>query len=604
VDADVSFTTLVPREVYRGEMLFCPQDGYGRIVRFSGAPAGVITAPAAAAGTVATIAGSNVILGTGTTFTTQAPVGSYIVIGGFPGRSWLVKATISNVQIVIDAPIPAAFGSVSGLAWGLAARFGHVGLCMELPSNGVATFTSASTTVTGYGSNWFATYPEGAPQPGVDHIGVRGNYDRVSAVANVTSSNLITLSAAAAATYTQQPYVLYRPAVGREVRYHGGRLYFTGVSWDDTGVYYTPVNAPLGLHQNTDQPSGTLNTNFAVSQCMLKFDVPIQGAVGKNMALLSTPQGLLILRTDGAYIMYGDPPTQQVQPLANGAGCVATRASCVGNRGEGAFWGGKSGIFRYIGGRVIDLTEGRRNREWRAIMDQFLENYRGGPGEGMCNLAVMDGHLFVSVYDFANVSNRYLWVYDLQSEAWCGNFSMTTLTHMSMYMSSLSNTPPNASTPGSPDDIYFAVASVTGNIASNQGGRMDAIVRDEGGLGSSNVGTFQAELPESVVGTPSDLSRVTEAKLVYELTGSGATMALESNVDGGAFGTDATLGVTAAGPQEQRVMPGSDVAAVPTGALGKLGRRHGHRITQTGSKPTALRVHEIDLVVRPRRPRA
>ena len=601
------------REVYKGEFLCCPQDGKTPIFRFAGAPNGTLSTNAGSTGTVSIYQGSSFILGVGTNFTAAAKVGTYIGIGPFPGFSRLVVAVDDDTHLSVDGVMPVTVGIpappaappflASGQAWGSSptSRLGNLGLCTPVQTLGQASIsTGLGTTVAGLGTLWnTAKTPPGQGRPVVgDYIGIKGTYDRISQIATITNDFTLTIGAAPVTDYANRPYIIYRPAVGRECRYHAGRLYITGVDWDDTGVYYFPVNSPLGAFYNPDS-GATITSDFATSQCLLKFDVPIAGALGKNIALLSTPQGLLVLRTDGAYLSMGDPPTQTVIQLAAGAGCIDPRAACVGNRGEGAFWAGPNGIYRYVGGRVIDLTEGRRNREWRQKMTAFAADYVYGGNAANLSCAVLDSHLFVAAYDGTTSSVNSLWVYDLINNAWCGDFSGSiSVLSMSMYKSS-------AYSVGNVDDVYLTNGGTPLGIDRSQAIRLGGIVRDEGGLGTGALyGTFSADLPESVVGPPDDLSRVTEQKIVYELTGSGATLGLLSNVDGGSYGTDATLSVTTNGPQEQRVMPISDVTTPPTGSLGALGRRHGHRVTSTGTKPTSLRVHQIDFVVRPRRPRA
>lgn len=604
---------VLPREVYKGEVLWCSQDGETPIYRFAGAPANSITVSSAGTGTVTYYQGTSFVLGTGTLFTTQARVGTYIGLGAFPGYSRMVVATDDDTHISVDGVFPITTGVpapptaptplASGMSWGSTSpsRLGVLGLCIPVQTLGQASITTGlGTTVSGFGTLWnTANTPpgQGRPRAGIDYIGIRGTYDRITGISAVTNDFTLTIGAAPVTDYANRPYLIYRPAMGRECRYHQGRLYITGVAWDDTGVYYLPVNSPLGAFSNPDT-GATITSDFAVSQTLLKFDVPIAGAQGKNIALLSTPQGLLVLRSDNAYLVMGDPPTQQVIEVAHGAGCVDLRSACVGNRGEGAFWAGSNGIYRYVGGRVIDLTEGRRNREWRQKMQTFMADTVYGTTTATISCGVLDGHLFVAVYDGTTPSIGSLWVYDLSANAWCADFSgATTIGSISMYRSSALK---NAN-----DDIYFTSFGTIGTADRSQLLRMGGIARDEGGLGTTSMyGTFSADLPESVIGPPDDLSRVIEEKVVYELTGAGATMGMLSNVDGGAYGTDATLLPTTAGPQETRIMPLTDVTGPSGGALGALGRRHGHRVTSTGTKPTALRVHQIDFVVRPRRPRA
>jgi hypothetical protein len=611
-----SGTALLPREVYKGEVLWCPQDGVTPIARTCGAPNGSLTANSASAGTITYYQSSSSIFGLTTNFLTAARVGTYIGVGGFPSNNSRLVVTVNDdTHISVDGVFPVTVGIPgpptappflsSGQSWGSVAptRIGVLGLCIPVQTLGQASITTGLyPNVSGFGTLWnTANTPPGHGRPQVgDLIGSKGVYDRVTVIQTITSDTALTISPTPGNDYANRPYIIYRAAMGRECRYHQGRLYITGVAWDNTGVYYMPVNSPLGAFYNPDT-SATITSDFATSQCLLKFDVPIQAAPGRNVALLSTPQGLLILRSDNAYLSMGDPPTNTVIELAHGAGCVDVRSACVGNRGEGAFWAGPEGIYRYVGGRVIDLTDGRRNREWRQKMATFLVDNVFGVTNCTVSCGVLDSHLFVAVQDAINGTVNSLWVYDLQDNAWCGDFSgSANIGSMTAYRaSSLSSS--------ARDDLYFTNFASMGTGDRSQVYRMGGIARDEGGAGTTSMfGTFSIDLPEAVVGAIDDLSRVIELKIVYELTGGDGTTKLrvQSNVDGSTFGLDVDLPTTSGGPQEARIMPTSDVTAPSAGALGLLGRRHGLRLSQVGTKPSSLRVHAVDFVVRPRRPRA
>lgn len=610
------------REVYKGEVLICPQDGKSPIYRYPGAPANSKTNNSAMAGSAwSPYQGTSVLFGVGTNFTSSARVGTYLIAAGFPGSSRLVVAVDDDTRLSVDGIIPITTGlgnlcTVPGStnAWGTGSpsRLGVIGLCIPVQTLGNASIsTGLGTSMTGLGTLWnTANTPpgQGRPVAGFDFVGMRAiatdgtGWDRLAAISSITNDTTIVMTAAPAHDYPNRPYSIYRNAMGRECRYHQGRLYITGVDWDPTGVYYMPVNSPLGAFFNPDQPTATVTSDYVNSQCLLKFDVPIQGAQGRNIALLSTPQGLLILRTDNAYLSMGDPPTQQVIEVAHGAGCIDILSACVGNRGEGAFWCGANGIYRYIGGRVIDLTEGRRNREWRQKMQTLVPDITALGLSTYVSCAVQDSHLFVAVNDVTTPSINSLWVYDLMNNAWCGDFSgATTISSMSMYRAGTLGTQ-------AADDVYFTTGSTMGGVDRSQALRMGGIARDEGGAGTGALfGTFTADLPESVTGLPDDHSRVTEMKVTYELTGGDGTtkLAIQSGVDGSALGTDKTLSTNSSGPQTAPpIRPQVDVTLPAGGALGKLGRRHSTRFVQQGTKPSSLRVHHIDIVVRPRRHKA
>jgi hypothetical protein len=587
-----STTKYFPREVYKGEILWCDQGLFNQpIVRTSGAPDGTTATPAAATGTVAVIAGANVVLGVGTNFIAAAPVGSYIVVAGVSNRALRVSSVASNTMLTVDAPFPVAG---AGLVWGLALRHGVIGLAVPVTSAGVITMASGSPNVQGYGMNWGTG---AGPYSGLvlvnDSIAIQGNYTRLDVVSSITSGSTLTMTQNAYATFTQKPYWIYRNACARECRYHNGRMYFCGFEFDETGVYYSPVNFNLGDHQNGEIPTAAYTTNYGLSQLMLKFDVPIAGADGKNVALLSLGSSLVILRTDDAYLMSGDPPTETLQRIGSGAGCIEIRAACHDPKGRGVYWAGREGIYHYSPGDGLrDLTQGRRNREWKTISSN-VSLYNGWQGSFQTGvvLAVKDDHLFVFFHsDIHTYQNGRTWVYDLNAEAWCGDFTTFGTSKPVIYAA------PYDGVKG--QEVYLTLRSETTPQA------LGDIVRDvEDQVAGGN---FVAELPESVTGTPDNLSRVTEMKVTYELDGTASTkLRVESSVDGEALGVDADLPETTNGPQTAvPLYPKTVVGGAAGGALGKLGRRHRHRFSGQGGNIQNLRVHHIDLVVRSRRHRA
>jgi hypothetical protein len=586
------------REIYRGEFIICPQDGKNPVRRFAGVPNNTLPAIAAAGGTIATTANSTVITGTGTNFTTQAPVGSYLLISGIHGYAFKVVKVNSATSLSVETLVPVA---VSGVSWA-ATYLGQFGLSTPVSWTGTATFTSASTAVTGTATAFNSqSLQMGQPAAG-DAIGPIGNYTGLSAISTITSDTALTLTAGAAITATSVPYIIFRNMVGREARVHMGTLFITGIDWLPNHIYSIPTNQDLGAQTNGiySYAADYVDANIAIP-----FTVPSPQARGRIVALLSTPEGMLVLRNDSAWMMYGLPPTQTTVIVADGAGCIDLRSAISTEYGQ--FWCGMDGVYRYTGGRIVDLAaQGGRSREWRALMRTWYGNITDASQKQSYSVScgVMDGHLLVGVVSATGTVIDQVWVYDLIADCWRSTLTAVAPTSFSKW-NPFALTATYLGTTG--EALYFVQSTQKGADA-NSLWQDNGMLRDEGAITSNNAynGVFICDIPESAAGSPADLDRVIEEKVVYELTGGGAAtrLVLQSGVDGGALGTDASLAATSAGPQEARIRPQTDVTQAAGGALGLNGRRHAHRITQTGQQPSALRLHEVDLVVRQRRPRA
>lgn len=581
----------VVREIYKGEALLCPVDGVSSIRRFAG---GATTALATPAGTISTTAGSTAISGSGTNFGSfSAPF--YIVIAGIDGYAFKVININSAISLTVDTPVPI---TLSGVPWG-ASYLGQISLATPVSDLGVINITSGSAAVTGVGTS-FNRQSFGRGQPQVnDGIAPTGSFDRLAVISTITNAVSLTLSAVQGANYSNVPYVIFRHLVGREARVYSGILFVTGVDWLPNHIFYLPPGADLGVQTNGIQ---SFATDYGDAHLAQYFTVPSPQADGRIVALLTTPEGMLVLRSDDAWMVYGTPTANAAPPFglfAKGAGCVDMRSAVTCEYGQ--IWCGPEGIYLYTGGRIVDIADqGGRSREWRALMRSwFAASSSGAPQTWAVCCGVIDGYLIVSVQ---GTGFNQVWIYDLLDKCWRSN--LTKLAPIGFWRwreQALSYNTPN------PDTLYFTQGANAPAGESPKVMQDNRMLRDEGAVAAGTyAGVFVCDIPESATGTDSDLERVVEQKVVYELTGGDATTKLvcQSAVDGGALGTDASLATNANGPQEARVLPQSDVTLAAAGALGALGRRHAHRITQSGTQPSALRLHEVDLVVRPRRPRA
>lgn len=198
----------LPRTVWNGEVILCAQDGESPIRRW----AGRTSAPASSAGTVTLTKDRTTVTGSGTTFSTQAPVNSYIKFSrkGSFGYAYRVTRSDSNTSISVSSGPYAeswddrltARPSASSVAW-TAQSSGEIGL-KALVTN-LATATISGTSATGNATAW-AT---GAPGHGIvkvgDIIARARDVDADSATASVSNkaltSNVATLTTSAAHSF-------------------------------------------------------------------------------------------------------------------------------------------------------------------------------------------------------------------------------------------------------------------------------------------------------------------------------------------------------------------------------------------------------------------
>jgi hypothetical protein len=539
--------TRIPFCVFQNEVLWFAQDGVSPIIRTTTA---AFPGSVSSSGTITGAVGTTALSGSGTSFTSN--INAYIDIPGLPPNTALVRSASSATSASIATPLPAA---LSGATLGTTRVFGNIALTTQVNDTGTATVSS--TTLSGQGTNWTqsgAGFGAVAIGDVVSWKGTNGAnmFVRVTAVTNDT-----TLTVTPGGTGTTLPYTICRPAVGKHGCVHNNRLWITGVAWQRRRVYYTPLVSSTqvagnGLVQWTlGDPT---NGNYSWSQQpgdanqLDWVDVPDDNTEGYIVAVADSPSGLLILATDGCYILTGDPPSENVRLVAAGADCLDAR-SVVSSHGS-VFWAGRQGIFRFVGGRIADITANARNAEWRSLMWN-----NGGTSPTLIGYFTR-GHYVLS-------TGTQTWVYDSMKQRWCGNHTTSQ--------------PLAACTEPTEDQAYVAPSTHNTSIT-----RMCPVYLDTGDADPNAV--FIGDIPPSAAGDISSIKRITEERITYDMTaGSGSVQsAMDPTVISGfTYGTDATLSATT-GLDTVRILPNSDVTQTVTGSIGKSGRAFYARITATG----------------------
>lgn len=398
-DGAVSY---LPRCMYRDEQIWCAQDGVSPLRRYGGA--GVVPA-------ITDASGLYVSSGSGYTnviFATAPESGLYLRDTGIP-LLWfrLLSATTATATVEHMLATSAAVSgtislSLTGMAWP----------GVSVYQTGVTAFSGG--VLTGHGTKWVdeaAVTTDDAIMLDLDN----GRYE-VAAQIDATPANTdlgnTHLSGAVATTTT---YRILRRCPFKDAAVHKGSLWGAGVAQYPNRVYFGPPDWNLSTYPG-DVGRGypapaTSSTVSNADELLLEFvDVPSVTDGDHIIAILESPNPLLVLKRNSVYGVFGTYPSFSVDMIVDGIGCIDIRSAH--SYDEGQFWAGESGIFWYSGGRITDLTAGRINREWRALARDF-----GYTPDDFCSLWLASGHLWVHMRtQYGAVSRTFLC--DLRDGSW------------------------------------------------------------------------------------------------------------------------------------------------------------------------------------------
>ena len=461
-------TYFVPRCVYNGDLILCAQDGKTPLLRYGGS-----TLPYLSLGQISTAAfqlpvGSQTITGSSPvvvppglekgaffTFTpfggsfarTQQPSLSSRVIQT-NGTTTFTLETIRNVNLSSAMGSDTAYVLPVGFAWPAVSIY-EAGK-MTSVSSGVATFEGADFSATG-----------AAPLSGGAYLGpdallainpaneTTGDPHQIGSVVSNTSStlttNVLNFNLANAA------YRLLRRCPFKDAAVHRGSLWGTGVSQYPSRVYVFPPKddisiapgdvAPIDPTRNAGYSSAAVTGFTTVNEYLCgAYDVPGPYDASPNVAILSSPGPLLVLKTDAVYGMFGtydqaNPAGIEITRIANNAGCIDLRSAVVS--GSIPYWAGEEGVFTYQNGAVSSLTDGKISEEWRVLMRAYVQ------GTSWVTTAVSGGFLIISCggLDTAKTTDAIIgtdttapsartFVYDTRANVWLGRITNFNPRHM------------------------------------------------------------------------------------------------------------------------------------------------------------------------------
>lgn len=443
-------TSWLPRCVYNGDLILCAQDGFTPLLRYAGS-----TQPIDTAG----IWGNYTAGGTYT-----IPSGSSVLTGGFPVASTGIEksgffnaklpgvanptlslhtleytyGSSSTSKLAVDG-IRNAGGSASGTGPVSESFIGPVGFAFPAVSvYSTGTLTSCTSTSTSYsfsGTSFPAVNNTKPAQDGL--LVVNKTAGSPHMMVDIVSASGTSISGGTSdKTIADTMYHIQRRLPFKDATVHKNSLWGCGVNEYPNRVYVGSPGWNLGIPPGAVEPFDPVNAHTLTDVSdfqMSTIDVPSPLDGDPVVALLSTGGPLLVLKGGAVYGIFGTYPSFEQTLIANGAGCVDLR-SAVSYDGI-AYWAGRDGIYSYAGsGQVTNLTSGKIQREWQALMRGYDPSITGENSFVTCG--VVAGFLVVCAGDLSglatggakvgpdtsNPTSRTL-VYDLRTQTWSGRLS-------------------------------------------------------------------------------------------------------------------------------------------------------------------------------------
>lgn len=568
----------LPRCVYRDELIFCAQDGVTPLRRYAGAA----TVP-----TITDAIGAYVALGsgyTGVTFNAVPDSGLFLADSLIDlVRFKVVSATTSTVTVEgMTAASAAVTGTISlaltGMTWPGVAIY----------DAGVTAYSAA--TLTGHGTKWVdeaAITTDDAIMLDLDN----GQYE-IAANSDASPANTDLSNSQIAGTVADKAtYRIMRRCPFKDAAVHKGSLWGTGVAQYPNRVYVSPPAWNPTLAPGAENYVATTNsvTVSNANDLLLDFiDVPTAFEGDVNVALLSSPNPLLVLKRSAVYGVFGSYPNFSTDKIADGVGCIDLRSAISGPNGQ--FWAGEDGIYAYVGGQVIDLTQGKINREWRratSLFDYGVSDY--------CTIGESNDHLLVSLVTNGGADD-YCYVYDLRAQAWMSKWT----NHKARYFFS-------SKVDGEPSELYWVGDDDQGRVMTSSG------CFDRNGLigakdGDSTSPIFRGWTGEGFDGTQSidNDSRVLDVAIshnIYDVGADGSTQVLASMTSSGRRESPATRSVIL-GTIDSDGVDRVDRTRYRPNVAGRLHQlRIGVTTLGTNDGSTTVEIPEITATIRDRRPR-
>lgn len=394
----------LPRCVYRDELILCAQDGLTPLRRYAGVAASSYTSAASTfTSGKATISATASNYGSpevgmfiyGRTSGTPAFATCFKVIEVNSTTSLTIEDILADATAAVGNPIASATGTTAPV--------------VSVYNAGTATTAGGGpATLTGTGTKWvnggWGAVVTDSSTLDSDAMLLTETGATYGVVVVTTVTNDTSLAVQKFGAFTDQSYSLLRRCPFKDAASHKGSLWGTGVAQHPNRVYVAPPawnpSLPPGFTIPVDVTGASDMESSNPNDFLLDFvDVPTATDGDNVIAILSSPNPLLVLKRKAVYGVFGSFPNFSVDMIADGIGCIDIRSAW--SYDEGQFWAGETGIFWYRNGQITDLTAGRINREWRELTRDF--DYGSSD---YCTLGLSQGYLIVHITTGAGTTQR------------------------------------------------------------------------------------------------------------------------------------------------------------------------------------------------------
>ena len=382
----------LPRCVYRDELLFCATNGLNPVRRYSGASAESILL----SGTQTFTNGEATV--TGGTFSPPQPGMFFRIRSSAAGNRYTYRIRVlngaTNAATLEGIRAGATVSATTSFINGVDSAFPAVAVY------DAGTATISAGTATGYGTRW-TKIPTSTAGTALLVIPPTGSAALGATIGTPASDTSWSVSMSDQAT--KSAYQVLAPMPFKDVAAHKESLWGTGVAQYPNRVYVGPpgwnLSFPPGFELPFDPTDDTTSPN--ANDFLMEYrDVPSPFDGDPNVAILPSPNPLLVLKRHAVYGIYGQPGLGLTTELiADGVGCIDIRSAQSFD--EGQFFASEQGIMWYVGGQLRDLTAGKINREWRALVRDF--DY--GTSD-YCSIGLASGHLVVHITTGGGVTQR------------------------------------------------------------------------------------------------------------------------------------------------------------------------------------------------------
>ena len=447
----------IPRCMYNGEIIFCAQDGERPLLRYAGSSLAHVDAWATGgSGTITFSAGKTEAELSSATYPAEFDRGSFFSMtfptsagaaSEYPAVVARVLSRNSSTSLSLDsirnatassAALSASKTTVRALGfafpavavWDSGTMVSHAANRFSISGGDIGALPVRSGTAAGAIRDSLLVINT---TPGSPHFA-----SDISAVNTSVSPQFVDTDATPAATFTNTQYKILRRLPFKDATVHNNSLWGTGVKQYPNRVYVAPPLWNIGIPPGAIEPfDPTDNGQFAdIDEFLITpVDVPSKEDSDPVVALLATPGPLLVLKGASVYGIYGTYPTYEQNLVSSGAGCIDLK-SAISVDGI-AYWAGRDGIYMYAGSQIINLTQGRIQREWQALMRGYVD------GTSYVSAAVVSGHLVVSAGGLdgaatgsaktgpdASAPTQRTFIYDLNAKLWASRLSNMDMRNM------------------------------------------------------------------------------------------------------------------------------------------------------------------------------